>query len=300
MSYRSWCFTLNNYQPSDIDQIRDWEVKRLVVGEEVGESGTPHLQGYVVFMAPKRLAGVKKLPSGDRMHWEKTNFEKAAEKYCKKDGKICIEIDNSKKSSSEFTEFVEGVKRGRSDLELLEDHPQYLARYPSFANRVRLLTSQAKRAKGAAPEVTWVWGPTGSGKTRWVFEREDELDFVTMQKPFVLGYTGKPAVVFDDFRADMVDFAFLLRLLDRYPVVVPLKGGEGMWAPLRIYITTPRDIGDSFFHGEDLDQLRRRVTAVTRFPLSELLPLPIQGLPSNTEGLGSPFPPIPVNDLDMW
>lgn len=56
---RNWCFTLNNYTESEVDSIPDSigrpfgkgsEPNAIVfvgVAEEVGESGTPHLQGYL-------------------------------------------------------------------------------------------------------------------------------------------------------------------------------------------------------------------------------------------------------------
>ena len=46
---RGWCFTLNNY--NEEEEVRALalpeEVSYGVVGKEVGESGTPHFQGYL-------------------------------------------------------------------------------------------------------------------------------------------------------------------------------------------------------------------------------------------------------------
>lgn len=294
MSYRSWCFTLNNYTDEDIANISDWaDVKRCVVGREVGESGTPHLQGWVVFAKPRRLGSCRKLPSGDKMHWEKTRSDQAAEKYCSKDNDICININNRKTAGVGMKDFVEDIKAGQSEIQLLENHPGYLARYPNFPKRVRLLTRQAQSKQRTPPTILWIHGATGVGKTRWVVEREDELDIVTFQGPFLLGLTGAAAVLFDDFRAKQVDFAFLLRLLDRYSLSVPVKGGELPWIPERIYITTTHEPEKTFFNGEDLGQLRRRLTAVLHAPDDLLawnvaLPLPLQDQASNTVGQPDP------------
>ena len=72
---RKWVFTLNNYTEADIERIKGVlkadACYYAVVGKEVGESGTPHLQGFVHFKARIRLtAPCKKLH--DKAHWVKS------------------------------------------------------------------------------------------------------------------------------------------------------------------------------------------------------------------------------------
>lgn len=57
-----------------------------IVGEEVGENGTPHLQGYVEFPKKVRPIGYKGFPK--EMHWEKCQGTREQNvRYCSKDGK---------------------------------------------------------------------------------------------------------------------------------------------------------------------------------------------------------------------
>lgn len=58
---RSWCFTINNDTFDDLCNLLDIDFKYLVFGFEVGENGTPHIQGYVSFRNPKDRGGVSKL-----------------------------------------------------------------------------------------------------------------------------------------------------------------------------------------------------------------------------------------------
>lgn len=87
---RAWCFTLNNYSDEDVLTFQAMECDYIVFGKEVGESGTPHLQGYVYFANARSLKSVKKINA--KMHLEpakgssKQNFD-----YCTKQDKDFFE-----------------------------------------------------------------------------------------------------------------------------------------------------------------------------------------------------------------
>jgi hypothetical protein len=64
---KNWCFTINNYESSDMEKLEKMfehgHFNYLIFGEEVGEEGTPHLQGYVQMKKKMRLNQVKKFIS---------------------------------------------------------------------------------------------------------------------------------------------------------------------------------------------------------------------------------------------
>lgn len=75
-----------------------------IIGEEVGEEGTPHLQGYVEFPTKVRPIGYKGFPK--EIHWEAARGDRDANvKYCSKESayrctkalkpKISMEIEES-------------------------------------------------------------------------------------------------------------------------------------------------------------------------------------------------------------
>ena len=109
MKSTSYCFTINNYSNADENLLKDLPYKYLVYGREVGENGTPHLQGYVEFHSKRHFSAVKKLHT--TAHWEvrKGTAQQAAE-YCKKDndffedGTISMsQADKGRKGKDKYT-----------------------------------------------------------------------------------------------------------------------------------------------------------------------------------------------------
>ena len=95
---KHYCFTLNNYTVSDIKNILDSigsdgtiyrTNPKYIFQEEEGDSGTPHLQGYINFDRKVRATSVFKWEGSERIHWEICRSPKHAINYCRKpEGRI--------------------------------------------------------------------------------------------------------------------------------------------------------------------------------------------------------------------
>lgn len=80
------------------------------------------------------------------------------------------------------------------------------------------------------------------------------------------GYDAHPCVILDDFRPEWCKLSFLLRLLDRYAMRVPFKGGFRQWKPVKIWITCPKHPEECYLESaEDNAQLIRRLTVIKEF-----------------------------------
>lgn len=80
---KHWCLTWNNYPEDFLEAFKDSSIERYILGKEVGESGTPHIQGFVTFKPKKRPLSVIPIKG---IHWEKARCIKEAIAYCAKDG----------------------------------------------------------------------------------------------------------------------------------------------------------------------------------------------------------------------
>jgi len=278
MRHRRWCFTLNN--PSGSTELYDdWECERVVAGLEIApETKTPHHQGYVRFAHPKGLAGVRKL--FQRAHWEpaKGNEEQCIA-YCAKDGVIIIDWpehadddapSNRQGKRNDIIHVRELVQAGCGMAEICEQVDSYQA--------IRVAETMLKYAEAVRtwrPHVVWVYGPTGVGKSKYAHEISahicDADGTVSETTPWVSGETGRwfegydahQCVIFDDFRGDFCKFHVLLRLLDRYPYRVEVKGASRQFLAKKIVITSCLPPHRAYARSpEDLLQLGRRIDEV--------------------------------------
>lgn len=95
---KRWCFTFNNYTEMELSEIISKfssivpvESTYWIIGKEIGEQGTHHLQGYIE--CKKKFRPTKlKLPN--KIHWERCKGERSDNiDYCTKD-KNYIKSDN--------------------------------------------------------------------------------------------------------------------------------------------------------------------------------------------------------------
>ena len=190
--YRHWTFTLNNYIEDDIIELRSTApfCKYLVYGKEVGDSGTPHLQGFVSFSNARQ---VKVLHNwfNRRAHWEVARNPRKAAQYCKKDGDFeefggdPDELFRGQGKRSDIYSLRDCINNGERDRKKLrQDYPDVCAKYPNFVSQLLLdqvptsqvenhplrgwqseLTDYLKRSPDARTIVFVVDKPGNGGKT---------------------------------------------------------------------------------------------------------------------------------------
>ena len=257
---RNYVFTINNYTEADQDAVDKLACRYLIVGEEVGESGTPHLQGAVCFKNARSMKSVSKdLP---RAHLEvmRGNWKENIA-YCSKQGK-----------------FTERGSRPMSQAEKGDLNKERYERAWALAKegkieeidadiRIRHLSTLKKIALdfGVPPkpndtlENRWIWGPTGSGKSREAAMTYPGA-YYKMCNKWWDGYKGEETVIIDDLDKRHVHLAHHLKIwADHNPFIAEWKGGASTIRHKRIIITSnypPEGIWEA--EPETLEPLQRR------------------------------------------
>ncbi len=279
--YRNVCFTLNN--PTDMIVFDPEEMSYLIYQEEHPEGGTYHLQGYCEFHRQISINPAKALLGGATVHLEpRRGTQLQAITYCKKDdSRVPYTVpyeDGTPRTQGkrvDLDSFKELVMGGASQRDLLDEHLGIIARYPKFYQTLTLMNRPSRTTDLV---VTLHIGETGLGKTRAVMDEfgDDPAFYLAPLSNGTLwldGYDRHGVVLLDDFggATSHVSLCFVLRLLDRYPVLVPTKGGHTWWLPDAVHVTTnllPKTWYKWENRGEQYKALARRFHKVFEYNLS--------------------------------
>ena len=249
----------------------------LDTGKEIGQSGTPHLQISLTLTKAVRMKWMQENMS-ERAHWEKTIHLKAAMEYCKKD-KNFIEVDNrkTKERGKGREEYLSGVwtqlREGQRLKNIMLEEPVKAAEYQHHMERLNFLVPRRRRTK---PLVTWIFGPTGTGKSDSILNMldqgelwEDTYFHNNAAYKWWDGYHGESIIILDELRPAHVPLNELLRQWDCMPLKVERKGGFTYYEPEEVFVTTckdPRNFYNNIDGSKDeaIDQLARRIDCVMR------------------------------------
>lgn len=242
-------------------------MKYLVYGFEKGESGTPHLQGFVQFKNP-----IEK-PSkffGPAYHFEpmRGTFEEAIE-YTKKDGEY-QEFGQMPLSPSEngalggecekkrYADAFEAAKAGDFD----SIPADLMTRHYNTYKKIRFDFAEPAVANDELNNY-WIYGPAGTGKSRSVREFFGDSLYVKNPNKWFDGYDGEKFILIDDVHPDWVGKTALKIWADHYPFSPEVKGGHfKLIRPEGVIVTSNYSIEQCFPHQEDLEPMRRRFKVI--------------------------------------
>lgn len=253
------------------------------MGDEVGQEGTYHTHVYFVAKNPKRFTTMQNFfpgahleaPDGtskqnrDYVFKEGEKFKKDPETgdydYTDSQGHVHKgthydatneewgELPNERQGQrTDIAELYEMIKDGLTNAEILEANPKHLVRLKDID-----LARQAYREAAYADtwrelEVTYIWGTTGSGKTRSVMERYGYANVYRVTDyahPFD-SYKGQDVLLFEEFRSSL-PISDMLKYLDGYPLEFPARYANKTACFTKVYFCTNVDLRSQYRHVQD-------------------------------------------------
>ena len=270
---RGWCFTINNYDQGHEIILNTLQCRYIVYGREVGELGTPHLQGYVYFENKKTLAAAKRAIGGTGHLSIRRGTHEQARAYCKKDGNYVergiAPIDaqearerGGKATAAKWAEIAKNAKLGLLDRVEI-DHPK---EYVLYNAKLQSMYDPGNTPINGELLHEWWVGPTGTGKSRLLWELYPK-HFAKGINKWWDSYTHQQVVAIEEWSPDNIVTANALkRWADRYPFPGEIKGGikQGL-RPKKIIVLSNYTIEQCFPRLEDQLPLKRRFTVIN-FP----------------------------------
>ena len=265
---RKWQLTINNPQKK---QLTHEEIKRKIEGfksiqyycmsDEVARTHHTHI--YLLFNNPVRFSTIKN-------RFEQAHIEKAYgtsiqnRDYVFKEGKW----ENDKKNETNMpetheewgeipqerqgarndcAELYEMVSEGKSNYEILEENPDLIKQLERI-DRVRQIIQEEKyKDVFRTLDVEYIYGDTGSGKTRGVMEEFGYANVyrVTNYKNPFDQYHGQDVIVFEEFTSSL-PISQMLLYLDGYPVMLPCRYADKVACYTKVYLLSNTDLRDQY------------------------------------------------------
>lgn len=255
---RGFCFTINNFTDEHIESLESrGDFQYLVMGIERGASGTPHIQGYIHFKKPKRLATVRKIIKGGHVETRRGTPQQAAD-YCKKDGRVMefgvLPVSKEEARSVQWKSVLQHAEDG--DFEWIKEH--YPGQWIRFSDKLQGLQKPKSQILSNLHHEWWV-GPTGTGKSSTAWELYPE-HFQKELNKWWDRYANEPVVILEEWSPKNECTASQLKIWgDRYPFTGQIKGGTlKKIRPLKVIVLSNYTIDECFLDPRDREPIKRR------------------------------------------
>ena len=290
---RKYLLTINN--PSTLGLTHE-RIKALLpdfasliywcMCDEVGEeNGTPHTHLYLAFSNAvmfstlhTRFYGAH-IDMANGSHRENREYILKAGKWqddakhktnlpetFEESGELPPERANVKADSEAILAMI---KDGATNVEIMDKFPTAMNRLDKIEKARQTLLNEQHKNEFRTMEVHYIWGKTGSGKTRSVLEEYgyDNVCRVTNydKHPFDC-YKGEDIVMFEEFRSSL-KIQDMLNYLDGYPIMLPCRYADKQACYTKVYIVTNIPFEEQYTdiqieHPETWEAFKRRVNDV--------------------------------------
>lgn len=262
---RKWALVINNPLEAGLDHAAIREIlyrfspAYFCMADEIATTGTYHTHIFLFSPSPMRFSTVKNRFS--TAHIEKAyGSAKANRAYILKEGHWA-DSDKAETSVSgtfeewgdlpaekeeeapEMFKLIQDLRAGKSVMEIIEDNPKLAFRIREIETLRQAILEEKYSAENRALEVTYLYGASGTGKTRGIFEKHDRKSICR-----ITDYGGRNGVRFDAYHCQdvlvleefhsQIPISAMLNYLDIYPLTLPARYTDRIACYTKVYITS--------------------------------------------------------------
>lgn len=262
---RKWALVINNPLEAGLDHAAIREIlyrfspAYFCMADEIATTGTYHTHIFLFSPSPMRFSTVKNRFS--TAHIEKAyGSAKANRAYILKEGHWA-DTDKAETSVSgtfeewgdlpaekeeeapEMFKLIQDLRAGKSVMEIIEDNPKLAFRIREIETLRQAILEEKYSAENRALEVTYLYGASGTGKTRGIFEKHDRKSICR-----ITDYGGRNGIRFDAYHCQdvlvleefhsQIPISAMLNYLDIYPLTLPARYTDRIACYTKVYITS--------------------------------------------------------------
>ena len=262
---KKWLLVINNPQDCGLDHERLKEILSLFhplyycMADETATTGTYHTHVYLFTHSPVRFSTIKnRIPTA---HIEKAyGSSKENRNYITKSGKWANTDKSETSVSGTFFEFgdlpteteekspvmhqlLQSVKDGMTNTEIIEQTPSMAFHIREIDILRQTLLAERYTVENRDLAVTYLYGSTGAGKTRGIFEKHDPRSICRVtnyqggRTAIFDAYHGQDVLVFEEFHSQ-IPIEDMLNYLDIYPLSLPARYSDRVACYTKVYITS--------------------------------------------------------------
>jgi len=243
-----------------------WQVERAPSTDKL------HTQWFVAMTSRTRFTTMKRLLHGD--HIEIARVPSKARDYCMKSetrvsgphehGVWTQETTNKRGLQDSAASIVDSIRLAPSATAIVQEHPTLWRQFRT----IQALKQDLQSPRRHTTSGIYLSGSTGRGKTKIClliaeFLLPTEVFWMANAQPGQTqwwdGYAGQRLVIWDEYRGTTAQT--LLRICDRTPYRVPVKGSSIELKAAMIFFTSNLSLPETFTHLDDptLKAIKRRI-----------------------------------------
>lgn len=262
---RKWSLVINNPLEAGLDHSAIREILHrfspayFCMADEIATTGTYHTHIFLYSPSPMRFSTIKgRFPTA---HIEKAyGSAKDNRDYIRKEGRWADtekaetavpgtfeewgDLPSEKEEASpDKYRLLQSLREGMTSLEAVEDNPDRFYHYREIETVRQSILEDTYSTIMRQVEVTYLFGASGTGKTRGIFERHNPksicriTDYGGKNGVRFDAYRGQEVLVFEEFHSQ-IPISAMLNYLDIYPIMLPARYNDRVACYTTVYLTS--------------------------------------------------------------